>query len=184
MTNPVLEAIFSRRSVRAYTDERVDDEAVQLLAKVALAAPSAVNAQPWRVIAVQDKELILELERAVVDYFVKVDDSAVVERNKSRGNKIFYNASTVFFLPMKENANTDIGIVAQNIAIAATSMGLGSTILGLPRVAFQDPDTAGFWKRKIGFPEHFVYGLAVAVGYPAGEGKPHELDMEKLSYVK
>ncbi len=51
-------------------------------------------------------------------------------------------------------------------------------------MAFQDPDTAGFWKKKIGFPENFVYGLAVAVGYTAGEGKPHEPDMEKLSYIK
>ncbi len=35
-----------------------------------------------------EQGLILELERAVVEYFVKVGDSAVVERNKTRGNKI------------------------------------------------------------------------------------------------
>jgi nitroreductase len=184
MSNSTLDAIFTRRSSRAYTDQKVDDETTALLAKAALAAPSGNNAQPVNVIVVQNIPLILELEKAVVDYFVKTGNTAIVERIKSRKNKIFYDASTVFFLAVKNNANTDAGIMSENIAIAAASLGLANIILGLPGYVFNDPDTAAYWKEKLKFPEGYEYGLAVAVGYAADEGKPHKIDLEKISYIK
>ncbi|MFP3089551.1 nitroreductase family protein [Treponema sp. TIM-1] len=182
-SNIVLDAIFTRRSTRAYTNKKVDAETVALLAKAALAAPSGSNAQPVNVLIVQNVPLILELERAVVNYFVKTGDEAVVERIKSRKNKVFYDASTVFFLAVKNNAAVDVGIMAENIAIAATSLGIANVILGLPRVVFYDPDTVAYWKEKLRFPEGYEYGLAVAVGYAAEEGKPHEIDLSKVSYL-
>jgi nitroreductase len=184
MSNATFEAIFIRRSCRAYTSKRLDDETVALLANAALAAPSGGNAQPVNVIVVQNVPLILELEKAVVDYFVKTGNEAVLERIRSRKNKVFYDASTVFFLAMKDKAQTDAGIMSENIAIAAASLGLASVILGLPGVAFNDPDTAPYWKEKLGFPEAYEYGLAVAVGYAADEGKPHEIDLGKLAFIK
>lgn len=184
MSNSTFEAIFERRSCRAYTSQKVDDETVALLAKAALAAPSGGNAQPVNLIVVQNVPLILELEKAVVDYFGKTGDEAVLGRLKSRKNKIFYDASTVFFLVVKNKAHTDAGIMSENLAIAATSLGLANIILGLPGVVFNDPDTAPYWKEKLGFPEGYDYGLAVAVGYAADEGKPHEIDLGKLSYIK
>jgi nitroreductase len=184
MSNSTFEAIFSRRSCRAYTSKKVDDETTALLAKAALAAPSGSNAQPVNLIVVQNVPLILELEKAVGDYFVKTGDETVLERIRSRKNKIFYDASTVFFLAVKNKALTDAGIMSENIAIAAESLGLANIILGLPRVVFEDPATAAYWKGKLGFPEGYEYGLAVAVGYAAGEGKPHEIDLGKLSFIK
>ena len=185
MTNSTLDAIFERRSVRSYTDERLSDEAVATLANAALAAPSGMNAQPWHIVAVQNNELILELERATIDYFVKVGNTALVERCKSRGNKIFYNASTAFVIAMKAGSSPiDVGIVSENICIAASSMGLGSIILGLPRAPFEDSDTSDYWVKKLGFPEGYVFGIAVAVGFAADDGKPHPVDTTKLSYVK
>jgi nitroreductase len=184
MSNSTLDAIFARRSCRAYTGKKVDDETVALLARAALAAPSGNNAQPVNVIVVQNVPLILEMEKAVVDYFVKAGNEAVLERIRSRKNKIFYDASTVFFLAIKNKANTDAGIMSENLAIAAASLGLASVILGLPGVVFNDPDTASYWKGKLSFPEGYEYGLAVAVGYAADEGKPHEIDPGKLSYIK
>ncbi|WP_010262661.1 nitroreductase family protein [Treponema primitia] len=184
MANSTFEAIFTRRSSRSYTSQRVEDETVANLAKAALAAPSGSNSQPVNVIVVQDTALLLELEKAAVDYFVKAGNEAVVNRNKQRNNKIFYGASTVFFLAVKNGANIDVGIAAENIAIAATSLGLGNIILGLPGVAFNAPETAAYWKAKLGFPDGYEYGTAVAVGYTADTGKPHDIDLSKISYIK
>ncbi|MDR3139803.1 MAG: nitroreductase family protein [Treponema sp.] len=184
MTNATLEAIFARRSNRAYTAQKVDDETVAVLAKAALAAPSGSNSQPVNVIVVQQVPLILELEKAVIDYFAKTGNNEVLERLRNRKNKVFYDASTVFFLAVKNHAGTDVGIMSENLAIAATSLGLANILLGLPGVVFNDPDTAPYWKGKLGFPEGYEYGLAVAVGYAADEGKPHEIDLAKISYIK
>jgi nitroreductase len=184
MQNPVLEAIFSRRSNRSYTGKKVDDETVDLLAKAALAAPSGSNARPVNLIIVQNAALLRELEEAVLAYFVKTGATAIVERIRGRNNKIFYDAPTVFFLAVKNKAQADVGIMSENIALAATGLGLGSVILGLPGVVFSDGETAAYWKGKLGFPESYEYGMAVAVGYAEGEGKPHDLDLSKISYIR
>jgi nitroreductase len=184
MSNSTIDAIFARRSVRAYTAQKVDDETVDLLAKTALAAPSANNSQPVNVVVVRNSALIREAEAAIIAYFEKKGETAVVDRIKSRNNKIFYDAPVSFFLAVKNNSNTDVGIAAENISIAATGLGLGSILLGLPNVIFNDPDTAAYWKAKLGFGEGYEFGLAVAVGHTADTGKPHDVDLGKISYLK
>ena len=184
MSNSTLDAIFSRRSVRAYTEQKVDAEVIELIAKAALAAPSGMNAQPVNVIVVDSKELLLEMEKDVIDHFVKAGNTAVVERMKSRNNKVLYDAPVAYVLAVKNNSSADVGIMAQNICIAATSLGLGSIILGMPGAVFEAPESAAKWNEKLGMPEGYKYGLAVAVGYAADEGKPHEIDLGKLSFVK
>ncbi|MDR2740409.1 MAG: nitroreductase family protein [Treponema sp.] len=153
MSNSTFEAIFMRRSCRAYTGQKVGDETVALLAKATLAAPSGSNAQPVNLIVVQNVPLILELEKAVVDYFAKNGDETIRERIKSRKNKIFYDASTVFFLAVKNKAHIDAGIMSENLAIAATSLGLANIILGLPGVIFNDPDPRRTGKKNSASPK-------------------------------
>jgi nitroreductase len=182
-SNSTIEAIFARRSVRAYTDKKVDDATIELLAKIALAAPSGNNFQPVNVVIVRDAALIREAEKAVIAYFVKKGETNVVNRIKSRNDKIFYDAPVLFVLTVKNKSNTDVGIAAENISIAATSLGLGSILLGLPNVIFNDPDTAAYWKGKLGIGEGCEYGLVVAVGYAADTGKPHDIDVNKISYI-
>jgi nitroreductase len=183
MSNSTIGAIFERRSVRAYTDKKVDNDVIELLAKAALAAPSGMNSQPVKVIVVKNTALILEAEKAVIAYFVKKGESAVVDRIKSRNNKVFYNAPVFFFLAVKNKSNIDLGLAAENIAIAATSLGLGSIALGLPSVIFSDPETAVYWNGKLNIGEGYEHGLIVAVGYAADTGKPHDIDLSKISYV-
>jgi len=50
----VMEAISSRRSVRAYTDQPVDKTTVEALIKAATRAPSSMNEQPWAFAAIQN----------------------------------------------------------------------------------------------------------------------------------
>ena len=51
----VLDNIFARKSVRSYTDEAVSPEQVETLLKAAMAAPSGMNAQPWRFVVVREQ---------------------------------------------------------------------------------------------------------------------------------
>ena len=53
-----MKEIFERTSVRQYTDEKVTDEQIEKLLKAAMAAPSAMNRQPWEFIVVQDPEML------------------------------------------------------------------------------------------------------------------------------
>ena len=51
----VLDNIHARKSVRTYTDEDVTPEQVETILRAAMAAPSGMNAQPWRFVVVREQ---------------------------------------------------------------------------------------------------------------------------------
>lgn len=53
--NTAIENIFARKSVRTYTRQPIEKEKVDLLVKAAMAAPTAVNKQPWAFVVVDDR---------------------------------------------------------------------------------------------------------------------------------
>ena len=56
-----IENILSRKSVRAYTPRPVEKGKVDLLVKAAMAAPTAVNKQPWAFVVVDDRKVLDKL---------------------------------------------------------------------------------------------------------------------------
>lgn len=182
--NKVLDVINKRRSVRKYKDQPLTDEQVQLLLEAALISPSARNMEPWHISVLTNRELTLEWEKVIVQHFIDIKDETVIASNASRDNKIFYDAPVVFVISMEEGKGIDVGIMAQSIALAAKSMGLDSVILGFPRVSFEER-YGGKWQKEMKFPEGYVYGISVAVGYDDNyEGKKREADFSKVSYIK
>ena len=118
--------------------------------EAALVSPSALNEEPWHITVLTNKDIILEWEKTIVQHFVDAEDQWVIEHNKSRNNKIFYDAPVVFVISMKENKAIDVGIMAQSIAIAAKGMGLDSVILGFPKASFE-AKYQGKWRKDIRF---------------------------------
>ena len=53
-----LEAVFTRRSVRQYTDEPVSDQAIETILRAAMQSPSAANMQPWHFVVINDRRLL------------------------------------------------------------------------------------------------------------------------------
>ena len=51
----VLENIHARKSVRQFTDEPVSQEHIETMLKAAMAAPTAVNYQPWRFAVITER---------------------------------------------------------------------------------------------------------------------------------
>lgn len=58
MKNPSLETILTRRSVRNFTGEPVAPEDLNLILRAAMAAPSAVNVQPWSFLVVTERQIL------------------------------------------------------------------------------------------------------------------------------
>ena len=180
--NPVLEAIHNRRSIRKYKDTPLTDEQIQALVEAALISPSSRNMQPWHITVLTNRSTILDWEKEIVQYFIDANVEWAIEHNKSRNNKIFYDAPAVFVISMEKDKGMDVGIVAQSIALAAKGMGLDSVILGFPRVTFE-PKYHGKWEKDLKFPDDYVYGISVAVGYGDETGREREPDMSKVTYL-
>jgi len=183
-----VQAIFSRYSCRAFSDRMPSDTDLQTIAKAAVASPSGMNRQLWRVIMVKNRTLIDDLEAVGMKNLAALPDKNTYDRIMSRGGKLFYNAPVMAVVPVSkaEPAGAelfDCGIVSENIALAATSLGLDSLICGLIAFSFQGDQGTAF-AQQLGFPDGYEIGIAVLLGYAESPGgKPHEPDLGKISFI-
>ncbi len=177
MGNLILNTILSRSSIRAYQDEKLCEGELEFLKKAALASPTAMNRQEQRFIFVTSDEKRERLEQAIVEGVIASGNEAFIERMRSRGGKVTYNAPLVVIICAKPShfAPVDAGIAVENIAIAAKSIGLGSVILGMPASAFDRPGAEEV-KREFGFPEGYEFQIAISVGRSAASKEPHTWD--------
>lgn len=186
MENEVLNTIFARSSIRAYTDEPLTREEMTTLADVALASPTAMNRQTQRYYFITDKSFIDEWEQAVADEIIKEGSPELCQKMSQRKNKIFYNAPLFIAIAVDKTGKfsmADAGIAAENIAIAAKSIGLDTVILGLPDMAFAG-DKAQYLKDKAGIPAELDFALGIAVGHAAMDKAPHDTDSTHVIYIK
>lgn len=58
-----LDAIYTRRSIRKLSNEKIAPEIVNELLKAAMSAPSAHNEQPWQFILIDDPKLLVAIPK-------------------------------------------------------------------------------------------------------------------------
>ena len=182
--NETIKSIMERNSCRDFKDTPLTDEQLKLIVDAALAAPSATNRQPWRLVVVKDKAFIDELDVAGMDMIMANADEAMKTRMKERGGKLLYNAPClIYILGDGSNwAHIDCGILCENIAIAAQSLGLSTCIVGMANMPLGSPKGDEF-KARLKFPEGFEFAVGVLVGTPNKGKDPHELDPTKVTYI-
>ena len=186
--NETLQVIAKRYSCRDYKDEMPADELLRAIAEAAIQAPSGMNRQCWRIIVVKDRELIDEMEVEGMSYLKSLEDQSTYHRIMDRGGKLFYGAPCMIVIPIDPaeyaGALIDCGIVCQNIALAATSLGIANVICGLTGTAFASGKRAEEFSRRLGFPEGYAYGVSVLLGYENSAKLPHTPDQDKISFIE
>ncbi len=125
------EAIDKRRSTRHYTGEPVTKEEVEKLLWAASKVPSAGHIHPLKVLPVYNKDVKEKLchaaldqrcvAEASVDLVILADYGIMMRRYGKRGYRY---------------VQIEAGHMGQNIALMATSLGLGTVMIG----AFRDVD--------------------------------------------
>lgn len=133
--NSTLENIISRRSVKKYTDQAVPLELVEQVVNAGMYAPSGMNAQSAKIIAVTNKEMRDRLSR--------INLEIVMGRNlktSSGHNDPFYGAPVVLVVLAKKTVGTHVydgSLVMENLMIAANSLGLGSCWIHRAKETFE-----------------------------------------------
>lgn len=82
--NETLQTIKARRSVRAYTEQQVSAEDLNLILEAATYAPSGMHLETWHFTAIQNKEVLEELNDKIKGAFAKSDDLHTRERGHSQ----------------------------------------------------------------------------------------------------
>jgi nitroreductase len=186
--NEVLKTISKRFSCRSYTEKKLEEEHLSAIAQAAIEAPSGMNRQGWQVIIVKDKHLIDEMDVEGMKVLSSMEDKSTFERIMSRGGRLFYNAPCMVVIAITESNPKgaeliDLGILAQNIVLAATSLGIDNLHCGFVGVAFAG-EKAAYFKRKLQFPEGYECGLGVLLGYAKEPGQPHVPDKDKITVIE
>ncbi len=183
--NDTLNVIANRYSCRDYKDEMPSDEKLQAIAKAAIQAPSGMNRQAWRVIVVKNKELMQDLEAEGLSYLASLEDQSTYLRIMDRGGRLFYGAPCMIVVAIdsEQLAQIDCGIVCQNIALAATSLGIANVICGLTGTAFASSLRTEEFSKRLGFPERYVFGCSVLLGYAKTTKPPHDPDQDKILFI-
>ena len=183
--NNVLKAIKERYSCRDFTGEALKEDQVKALVDAALAAPSAMNRQPWHLIVVTNKDLVDQLDAEGMKILSQAEDKSGYERMMARGGKLFYNAPCMIIITAEnpQGAALDCGILVENLALAAHSLGLGNVIVGMAGVPLSGPNGDEF-KKRLQFPPGHGFSMGILVGAAKEAKAPHELDYNKVSYIK
>jgi len=122
----VFEAIKSRRSIRAFTEDPVSDKEVEKLIEAARCAPSAGNIQPWEFVVVRDPERKKGLCEAALDqtFIEEAPVVIVVCANVWRSGQ-GYGSRGVNLYSLQDTA-----AAIENMLLAATALGLATCWVG------------------------------------------------------
>mgnify|MGYP003313739100 CR=1 FL=1 len=181
--NGVIEAIEARRSIRAYKDTPVEREKLELLAKCGVLAPSAMNRQEWEVRIVDSKEWI---DGCTSAYLKAIEGTDKAKHMLTPGFKnLFRNAPAVIFVAAPEGlfSGVNLGMLGQNMMLAATDVELGTCCLGSVQMLFAEPALAPYLE-SLGFSDGYKLSYALAVGYPDETPDAKPRDLTKIKFVE
>ena len=176
--NTVFENIYLRRSVRDYKPNDVPDEIIKELIRAGTYAPFSpypTRHQPRRFVVIKNREMMNRLsERAKklwLDMGTNSDSEIKRPENIMKALKmpefnIFYNATVLVFIFAMPHAYTsheyDCAAAAENMLIAAQSLGIGSCWIGLGMPLGSDQNTLA----ELEVPEGYRLMMPLIFGYP------------------
>jgi nitroreductase len=169
--HPEIELIFRRRSIRKFTDQPLEKETLTLLLQAGMAAPSAVNSQPWEFIVITDPEMLSKLRDKLRFARHNAPAAIVVLGSPERAN----NAAGRMFWQQ------DCSAAMENMLIAAVGLGLGAVWIGIHPV---QPFVRAV-REILEIPERVTPLGMMQVGHPAEE-KPArtQYDAHKVYWQK
>jgi nitroreductase len=158
-----LQAIYERRSTRAFLDKAVEPQLVEKLLEAAAHAPSAGGAEPWHLVVVDDRETLDRIGRA--------QPTAEMAESAPLGIAVCGD-------PTRERVSgfwvQDCAAAAQNILLAAHALHLGAVWTGVYPVR----NRVLRLRQLLELPSHVVPVSFVLVGYPARRLEPKEASLE------
>ena len=155
-----LDVIMTRTSIRAFTGEPVSKDMLETILKAGMAAPTGMNAQPWRFVVLTDQDKIKEIFGTGFRSEMYTTAGAVIvvcgeAETDGRPNMFWYE---------------DCSAAAENILLAAHALGLGAVwTAGYPAV-----DRTAPVSEALGIPSNVLPLCVIPMGVPAENPEPKD----------
>ena len=172
-----LQAIAKRKSTRAYTSERISEEALSAILNAANAAPVAMaKYDSLHITVIQNEAVIKKINDLTAEMFEK---RMGIKKNTDFGARTMVLVSTTTEGLPPEMMYANVGIVIENMVLAATSLGIDSVILGgAPSIVAQNDE----FVKELGIPQGFKPVLGALFGYAQNEepAKKHSIEVNRI----
>lgn len=158
-TQIILDNIMTRTSIRQFTSQPIPKDTLLSIVKAGMAAPSAVNLQPWSFIVIDEPETLQKLNEVHPYSNLKTATAAIV----------------VCGLPDKSDNESvrpywvqDCSAATENILLAAHAYGIGAVWCGV----YPNPERIPAVKEVLGIPENVEPLNIITMGFPDQNPEP------------
>lgn len=171
-TAAVIENIMTRTSIRQFTDQPISKDTLDLLVKAGMAAPTAVNAQPWAYVVVTEREVLDSLNNVSQYYNLKTATAAII---------VCGDLTKAMEGPGQEYWVQDCSAATENILLAAHAYGLGAVWCGVYPIS----ERVEAVSKVLGLPETIIPLNVITMGYPDENPTPKDkFKPENIHYQK
>lgn len=167
----VLDNIATRTSVRDYEARPVEKEKIEKMLRAAMAAPTAMNKQPWHFVVVDQRNVLDALAGAnpYAKMLKKAPLAIVVCGNT---DKMIEGGGRDFWIQ-------DASAATENLLLAAHAMGLGAVWTG----AYPSEERCISISKVLSLSDNLIPLNMIVVGYPAEQPQPKQkFKEENISY--
>jgi len=166
----MINLLRSRRSIRKYEKEAIEEQHLEILKEALLRCPSSRGINPWTFVFVDDPELLTRLSGA-----------------KAQGSNFLATASLGIVVCGDETKSDvwveDCSIAAAFAHLTAHSLGLGSCWIQIRNRPHSDEKTAEQYVLELlAIPAPLRVEAIVGIGHPAENPPP--VGKERLEYAK
>jgi nitroreductase len=164
--NDTIATQLAHRSVRAYLPKPLPDGTIETLVAAAQSAASSSNLHLWSVIAVTDRAIKTQLavlarnQRHIEEAPLILLWVADLARTRAIGEREGVATDALDYLDSFVTATVDATLAAQNAALAAESLGLGTVYIGALR---NRPEEVA---ALVGLPPRTAVLFGLVVGWP------------------
>lgn len=163
--NPVLNALFQRRSIRKYTDEPVPKEDIITILEAGRWAPSGLNNQPWRFMVITRDDPRHEELAGCTKYahVVRASQACICVMLEKEA----------MYSEIKDHQGA--GACIQNMLLATHALGLGAVWLG--EIINDQPRTLSVLDKS---EEQYEIQAVIALGHPDQKGSSNRKELSEL----
>lgn len=170
-----IEAIYKRKSVRKYTNRKIDEKDINIILKAGMSGPSCVNAKDWYFIVVTDHETLCKMADANGRPAQMLTEAPMAILVCGDVNLAFKGAKDYWII--------DASIACQNMILAARELGIGSVWLG----TWPQMDRVEKQKGIFSLPDNLIPHSVIAFGYADEDSEKSDepiIDGNKIRYIR
>ena len=157
-----IENIMTRTSIRSFTDRQVSADTIEMLLRAGMAAPTAVNKQPWHFVVINDRE--------VMDKLGGEGRQSQMWKESTLAIAVCGDMEKALEGPAQAFWVQDCSAATENILLAAHALGLGAVWTGCYPMEERMTNVS----QVLNLPANLVPLSVIVMGYPNEQPEPKD----------